>query len=159
MAIQTMWGTQGVVYVDGERVGVTGPPSWSQDVEEEIVNGMVQYHPAPKSLEISVDFDFKPVGDYDDIRQAFGIETHPTTTLVYKPRRWFQPTLTLKDATIQQMQQHEEEGMVVVSFDVHSQGYDVEWPNRWARPVYWLWRQWLTDKGLGRKFRGIGTER
>ena len=110
--------------------------------------------------EISVDFDFKPVGDYDDIRQAFGIETHPTTTMVYKPgRQWFQPTLTLKGVAIQSLEQHEEEGMVVVSFDACAQGYDAQWSNRWARPVYWLWRQWLKVKGFVRKFRGIGTER
>ena len=157
MATGTVKAGNAKVFVDGKYLDEQ--VSYSQIVA---AREMPRNEPDVVGLqtEISVDFDFKPVGDYDDIRQAFGIETHPTTTMVYKPgRQWFQPTLTLKGVAIQSLEQHEEEGMVVVSFDACAQGYDAQWSNRWARPVYWLWRQWLKVKGFVRKFRGIGTER
>ena len=111
-------------------------------------------------LQTEYSMSIEPIYGWADMSKAFGIEEHPTTTITYRPgQQWFQPTLTCGNATIQLLEQREEEGLVSVSFGACAQSYDLQWPNFWARPVYWLWREWSKFRGLIHKFRGIGTER
>jgi len=154
MAIQTTWGTQGVVYVDGERVGVTGPPSWSQDVEEEIVNGMVQYHPAQKSLEISVECVVDNVALDALVNESYG----DIASVRFGGQRWFEPVYVLNSARVEAFEPNApEQGAATLWLSARQ--FEKEFANWYAGPIYWLWRQWLKVKGLVRKFRWFGTER
>jgi len=135
------------IFINDERVGYgliadecEQPPSNKLDIT---------------GLQTEYSFDVENVsGGWDTIWDMLVREHRPTSTITYKPgRQWFQPTITMQRATINQTTQQEIEDAVQVSFDVHAPGYDVQWPNRWARPVHWLWRHCIKITALFRKCR------
>jgi len=73
--------------------------------------------------------------------------------------QWFQPTITMDNAYLDQFRTEEVENGLNAWLDVRAANLIVEWPNRWARPVFWLWRRWQRFKEFVRRIGEAITER
>lgn len=149
MLINPIQRSKGQIQIDGTEVGTCSWPDFTSalDVQPRQDDDM-----AGKAFEFPTEFTAIGTyqsGDWNGVREAFGVPLNPTVQVVYKTgQRWFHPTLTLNRARVVNLEP--EPVSCTLHVDMKALACEIEYPNFWARPIYWLWRCWMKIQALFR---------
>lgn len=148
-------GYKGQVLIDGEKVGAC---NWSGVTSKLDVRPKRDDAVPATSFGLPTEFTVTgtyQTGDWADVGKVFGLTQGNTARVIFKGRRWFHPTLTFDKAWFINLEPELMIDTLRVDLSMVAPMCEVEYPNFWARPVFWLWRIWTKFTKFVRDWRGF----